>query len=138
MVDLVFPIEFLVSGTPVSLQTKRAASREEWKQRVKTASLTALPSPHFASDQRMAITLYYLPAERIDGDVDNIVKPILDTLSKHIYIDDGQVERVVVQKFEPGNLFTFKDPTARLSEALDAAKPLLYVRISNNPHEELT
>ncbi len=138
MIDITFPIEFLVSGTPVSLQAKKSASREAWKQRVKSASLAALPSPHFASSDRLAITLYYLPPERMDGDIDNIVKPILDALSKHIYIDDGQVERVVAQKFEPGNVFTFKAPTARLAEALEAAKPLVYVRISNDPHEELT
>ncbi len=41
----------------------------------------------------------------MQGDVDNIVKPILDALSKHIYNDDGQVERIWVQKFEPGRIF---------------------------------
>lgn len=86
----------------------------------------------------MAVTLYYLPAERMGGDVDNIVKPILDALSKHIYLDDGQVERVVVQKFESGNVFSFKQPTLRLAEALDGEKPLLYIRISDDPFEELS
>lgn len=105
---------------------------------MKSASNLAIPDAHFASDKRIAVTLYYLPAERMDGDIDNIVKPILDALSKHIYIDDGQVERVVVQKFEPGNAFTFQKPTVRLSEALEGDRPLLYVRISSNPHEELS
>lgn len=135
--ELEFPIEFFVHGTPVSLQAKRAEAREEWKQRIKSASSTALPAPHFASDERMAVTLYYLPNEPMQGDIDNIVKPILDALSRHIYIDDGQVERVVVQKFEPGNAFTFTQPSAKFAEALDGRRPVLYVRISNDPYEEL-
>ena len=121
----------------MSFQAKRAESREEWKERVKSASSTAIPSPHFASDERMAITLYYLPEEPMQGDLDNIVKPILDALSRHIYIDDTQVERIVAQKFELGNAFTFSRPTAKFAEALGGDRPVLYVRVSNDPFEEL-
>ncbi|WP_406872787.1 RusA family crossover junction endodeoxyribonuclease [Aminobacter sp. P9b] len=134
--EIEFPIEFLVQGTPVSLQAKKAASRDEWKERVKEASRTSVPNPHLASNDRMSVTLFYLPPERMQGDIDNIVKPILDALSRHIYIDDVQVERVVVQKFEPNNVYTFENPTTKFSEALDAERPVLYVKISNNPHED--
>ena len=89
--ELSFPIEFLVHGTPVSLQAKRAASREEWKGRVKAASSTVIPDHHYASEERVAVTLFYLPSEAMQGDIDNIVKPILDSLCKHIYMDDAQV-----------------------------------------------
>jgi hypothetical protein len=75
--EISFPIEFLVHGTPVSFQAKHAAARSEWKERVKTASIHTLPQPHFASDQRMAVTLYYLPDAPMPGDVDNIVKLVL-------------------------------------------------------------
>jgi crossover junction endodeoxyribonuclease RusA len=132
-----FPIEFFVKGTPVSLQAKRAQSREEWKVRVKTASNMAIRGPHFVSNERIAVTLYYLPAEPMQGDVDNIVKPILDALSRHIYIDDRQVERIVVQKFEPGNVFSFNRPTQIFTEALAEDRPVLYVRLTNDPFEEL-
>ena len=104
--QIAFPIEFLVHGTPVSLQAKRAASKDQWKGRVKAASKSVIPNPHFASDERISVTLFYLPEEPMQGDIDNLVKPILDALSRHIYLDDGQVERVVVQKFEPGNVFS--------------------------------
>jgi len=132
-----FPVEFIVRGTPVSLQAKRPQSREEWKQRARTASLAALPSPHFAADERISVTLYYLAAEPMQGDIDNIVKPILDALSRHIYLDDRQVERIVVQKFEPDNTFTFLNPSAVFAAALRAIRPILYVRVSNDPFEEL-
>ncbi len=134
--EIEFPLEFLVSGTPVSAQTARAESREAWKAKVKAASANVIPSPHFASDQRMAVTLYYLPEKPMVGDIDNIIKPVLDALSRHLYLDDRQVERVVVQKFEPGSGYQFKKPTATLARAL-THRPVLYVRISNDPFEEL-
>ena len=84
------------------------------------------------------MTLFYFPEAAMQGDIDNIVKPILDALAQHIHIDDAQVERLVVQKFEPGNIFLFSAPTAILSAALRSRKPLLYVRLSIDPFEELS
>lgn len=134
--EISFPIEFLVHGTPVSLQAKRSESRIEWKQRVKDASSTTIPQPHFASEAPISVTLYYLPDEPMQGDIDNIVKPILDALAKHIYVDDQQVERIVVQKFEPGVSFTFSNPTQTVATAIGGPRPVLYVRLSDRPLEE--
>ena len=136
--EIPFPIEFLVPGTPVSAQSKHAKSREGWKRRVREASLGALPEEHWAWHGRVAATLFFFPGEPMQGDVDNIVKLVLDALARHIYLDDGQVERVVVQKFEPQNLFPFAAPSARLAEALSGDKPILYVRLSDDPFEELS
>lgn len=132
-----FPIEFIVHGTPVSAQARRPESRREWKEHVKNASSAAIPSPHFVSEERISVTLYYFPDERMQGDIDNILKPILDALCQHIYLDDHQVERVVIQKFEPGNVFTFTRPSAKFVEAVEGERPILYVRVSNDPIGEL-
>ena len=61
-----------------------------------------------------------------------------DALCKHIYMDDAQVERVLVQKFEPGNVFPFRSPSSALETALSRTKPVLYVRLSNDPFEDVT
>jgi crossover junction endodeoxyribonuclease RusA len=135
--EIVFPIEFLVRGTPVSLSSQNANAREQWKNRVKSASSSSLPSPHFASSERLAVTIYYFPAEPMQGDVDNIVKLILDGMGRHVFIDDRQIERVVVQKFEPGNIFSFSKLTSSMIEAISGDKPILYIRVSNDPFEEL-
>jgi hypothetical protein len=132
-----FPIEFIVEGTPVSLQAKRPESKTEWKERVKSASRALLPEGHWASTGRISMTLFYFPPSQMEGDVDNIVKLVLDALEKHIYKEDSQVERVVVQKFEPGNVFAFSSPGPVLAEALNREKPVLYVRVSDDPFEDL-
>ena len=69
--------------------------------------------------------------------MDNIVKLVLDALGRHIYADDAQVERVVVQKFEPENTFRFRSPSRGLETVLNRARPVLYVRLSNDPFEDL-
>jgi Holliday junction resolvase RusA-like endonuclease len=136
-VEIQFPLEFVVRGTPVSLQSARTKSKEAWKQRVKEASHNALPEGHFATDALISVTLFYFPATDMQGDVDNIVKPILDAFSNHIYIDDRQVERVWVQKFEPGRVFQFAKPSEVLWEALSGEKPLLFVRLGDDLAEGL-
>src|SRR5277367_6140702 len=113
-VEIEFPLEFIVLGTPVSLQAKRRESLEEWKARVIEASRAVLPEGHFATDDPLAITLYYFPGSEMQGDIDNIVKPILDALQRHIYLDDRQIQRILVQKFEPGNVFSFTRPSPML------------------------
>lgn len=85
----------------MSWQAKRAAAKLRWKEHVREASSVGLPDGHFATEGRLAVTLFYFPAAREGGDVDNIVKLVLDALVGHIYLDDAQVERIVVQKFAP-------------------------------------
>jgi len=135
--EIIFPLEFNVFGTPVSLQAKNPESRIAWMQRVKLASLASLPEGHFATKSLMSITLFYFPSGEMQGDIDNIIKPVLDALSKHIYLDDRQVERVWVQKFEPGRLFQFNQPSRVLIEALEGEKPILFIRLSTDSTEGL-
>ncbi|HEY3912265.1 MAG TPA: RusA family crossover junction endodeoxyribonuclease [Stellaceae bacterium] len=135
-VEIEFPFEFVVEGTAVSAQTARAQSRRAWQARIIEASRSALPEGHFASEAPISITLYYFPAVPMPGDIDNIVKPILDAMTHHIYLDDHQVERLVVQKFEPERGHSFSLPTAILIDALNRPRPALYIRLSDNPLED--
>jgi crossover junction endodeoxyribonuclease RusA len=136
-VEIEFPLEFLVAGTPVSLSAKRRESVDQWKLRVIDATRSVLPDGHFATEYPVSATMFYFPAAEMAGDIDNIVKPVLDALGKHVYVDDRQVHRVLVQKFEPGNVFGFGAPSPILQDALSRAKPILYVRLSNDPFEDL-
>ena len=132
-----FPLEFIVLGTPVSFQRDNPKAKQEWKELVRSASAEKLPQMHFATSDRIALTLYYYPEGQMAGDLDNIVKLTLDAMSRHIYLDDRQVERIVVQKFETDRVFAFSDPSQTLTACLLGEKPALYIRVSNDPHEDL-
>jgi crossover junction endodeoxyribonuclease RusA len=134
--EIDFPVEFIVYGTAVSLQAS-PKSKNAWKTEIKTASYASLPQGHFWYEGRAALTLYYFPSETMIGDVDNIIKTVQDSLSKHILKDDHQIDRVVVQRFNPDATFEFTDPSTTLEKALFSAESALYVKISNDPYEDL-
>src|ERR1700722_9622285 len=137
-VEIEFPMEFLVEGTPVSLQAKERRSIEKWKSRIVQASRAVLPEGHFATKVPLAITIFYFPLDPMEGDLDNIVKPILDALERHIYINDKQIHRILVQKFELTDfLDIFTAPSLTLQHALNRSTSRLYIRLSDNPYEDL-
>jgi crossover junction endodeoxyribonuclease RusA len=127
-VEIEFPIEVMIPGVPLSLQAS-TASKEAWKERIREAARKVLPEGHFASQEPMKVTIYYFADAPADFDIDNIIKPIFDSLSRFIYIDDKQVERLTVQKFEPRRIFTFRSPSPKLAETIDADGPRVYLEI---------
>ncbi len=84
----------------------------------------------------IAVTIYYFPEGQMQGDIDNIVKPILDAMCDWIYVDDKQVERVVVQRFNEESIYSFSNPSNALLRAMSATGPAVYIRVSDDPHED--
>ena len=132
------PLEFLVVGTPVSLQSPNARARAEWKELVRTAAVAKVGGDSWAfDDERLSISLFYFPQAEMDGDVDNIVKLTIDALKPNIYLDDKLIDRVLVQRFYPGKPVTFANPTETLISALAIEDPVLLVRIDEIHLEEV-
>ena len=127
------PFEFVVHGTAVSHQAKRSKSKSQWRQRIRDEARKALPDGHFALEEPVMVTIYFFPQAEMQADIDNCAKPILDALSQFIYVDDKQVERMVVQKFEPERPLEIRDkPTEFLAEALDAEDPIVYIKVATD------
>ena len=129
-----FPLEFFVVGTPVSLQAKNTNSKEQWKARVLEACREVVDGACFACDDEVTITIYYFCSEDVDGDLDNCVKLILDALVPHILLDDQRVESLIVRRFRPNRLIAFSNPSAALSDAMDGDPPRVYIRIEDEAH----
>jgi len=134
--EIEFPVEFVVHGTPISSQGS-SASKKAWKKSVKDASYTALPEGHWWYEGEVAVTIYYFPSSPMGGDIDNIVKMTLDAMSAHILKNDKQVARVVVQRFNPDSIFAFSDPSEKLVEALTSEGPSVFIRLSSDVTEGL-
>jgi len=134
--EVTFPLEFVVPGVPVSHQSRNADSKDQWKQDVRAAAGPLLPENHFLADGPVAVTLFYFPRGEMQGDVDNIVKLTIDALCRHVFMDDRQVERIWVQKFEPLRTVEFQAPSQALLAAM-SGRPSLYVRLSSDVMEGL-
>jgi hypothetical protein len=125
-VEICFPLEWIVEGVPISQQ---AQNKEPWKQAVRAAVKDLLPQNHFLTEAPLHVTIFYFPDADMEGDLDNIVKPILDALIGIVYVDDSQIDRLLVQRFEPGRLQAFEAPTASLAEAAVREGPRVYIRL---------
>ena len=65
-------------------------------------------------------------------DVDNIVKLIVDGMVTIIYPNDRLLERIIVQKFEPGVESVFHSLTPTLDRAARTDPPAIYIRIDDD------
>ena len=134
-VSVPFPIEFLIRDVPRSHQSGNAQAKGRWKEKVGAtakAHLDALRDFSLLDDRALAATIFYFPPEPMRGDVDNIVKLIVDGMVNVVYPDDRHLERVVVQKFEPGVAFIINSLTPTLEEAIETMPPVIYIRIDDD------
>lgn len=126
-----YPFEVIVAGTPISLQAS-GGSRQRWKDTVKKAAQGQAQQTDvlgFLYPCPVELTIYYFAPAIMTGDIDNIVKPIMDALIGVAYFDDQYVERVVVQKFEPGTIREVSAMSGQLALALDTTPPVIYIRV---------
>lgn len=134
-VSLPFPIEFLILDTPRSHQSKNTKAKEEWKHKVAQiakAHVDKLKDWVFLDQRPLAAIILYFPPDKMKGDVDNIVKLIVDGMKHIMYPDDDRLERVTVQKFEPGVPWTSRSLTSTLEDAAGTEAPVIYVRIDDD------
>lgn len=66
------------------------------------------------------------------GDVDNIVKLVIGGMKTVLSPDDRVIERVIVQKFEPGFEAVFRSLTPTLARAAETEPPVLYIRVDDD------
>lgn len=133
--DVPFPLEILICATPVSAQTKNNAAKEKWKREVgrhAQEKIYELVDWYFILDRSLMATIFYFPPSLMEGDIDNIVKPILDGMIGIVYLNDRHIEKVIVQKFEPGVAWVFSSPTPTLATAIEVDKPALYIRLDKH------
>lgn len=133
--SLPFPIEFVINDTPRSHQSRNATAKESWKEQVKQFAkqhVENLRKLYFLDERPLAITIFYFPPAVMQGDVDNIVKLILDGMISVIYLNDRVIERVLVQKFEPGIDMDFKPVSPILGQAVESEPPMIYIRVDDD------
>lgn len=134
-IGLPFPIEFLIRDTPRSHQSPNTKGKESWKRKVGEAAnahVKTLRDFFYIDDRPLAATIFYFPPSEMQGDVDNIVKLIVDGMVTVIYPDDRLLERIIVQKFEPGIAAIFHSLTPTLEQATETEPPVIYIRIDDD------
>lgn len=84
----------------------------------------------------MTLTYFY---EGAPTDVDNILKPILDSLKDMVYRDDVQITDLISRRRPLVGPFRIEVVSPVLAEALGQGREFLHIRITDPPAEgELT
>ena len=130
------PLELIIRGYPVSHQTKRKNALERWKENVHEQARDQMGEMHFALERLLIATVYIFPRAPLEPDLDNATKPVLDGLSKCVYMDDKLIERLTIQRFEPGRAIAINDDAPRLEEAITSSEPIIYIRLEGFEEEE--
>lgn len=81
--------------------------------------------------------MFYFPQAPMPGDLDNIVKLVLDALQPNIYVDDSLIDRLLVQRFDPSGTYTFASPSDTLSTAMATRDPVLHIRLAEVSFEDV-
>ncbi len=95
------PFEFVVCGTPRSLNADSGKKGGSWQTKVKNAAAQRWgSSTPVAGD--LAVSITYLCERFQPGgqqpDIDNIAKPIVDALEKLIYVNDASITDVLCRR----------------------------------------
>jgi Holliday junction resolvase RusA-like endonuclease len=133
-VSIPFPLEIVIEATPVSAQGS-SSSKDAWKSLVAERArhrLRELTEWYWLERQPLSVTIFYFPDAAMEGDIDNIVKPILDAMKSIVYPDDDVMERVLVQRFEPGLAWSFGTMAENLAVAVDRVPPIVYIRVEGD------
>jgi hypothetical protein len=109
-------IELIVPGTPISLGAS-PRSKTTWRTKVAAAAQSALPVSHLlvADPVRATVIYFYV---RTDLDLDNILKPILDSMNRIVYVDDSQIVNIMASKRDISGSYVLADVSPILVQHL--------------------
>jgi crossover junction endodeoxyribonuclease RusA len=137
MMSPVLPFEFIVTGKPISHQTKDKKRLQAWKSEVRRVAEVCWGTSHpLGEPVRVVITHYYdvIPGyENNVPDSDNIVKPVRDALNGVVYVDDYQVTDFVSRRRSLNGSFRVKGMSPVLAKGFTTGEEFLHIRVEAAP-----
>ena len=125
---MALPFEFLVPQRPLSLQARSRTNLRRWKDFVREqAKVTWFAEA--VSEGPLALTLVYLCGQD-PADIDNIIKPIQDSLVGLVYADDGLIADVDSHRRDLDDAIDITDLPELLQRAVNIAEECVFVRIA--------
>lgn len=128
--------EFVIQGPPGAPVNAKEHNPKRYKRWINAIRITA--SDRWPADREPIISgtisvsttnFYLVTRDRPHPpDVDNLLKPILDGMNGVVYQDDGQVYRVISDRFDLAQLVL--SPSPALAEGLARYQELLHIRVS--------
>jgi crossover junction endodeoxyribonuclease RusA len=129
------PLEFGVTGTPISHQSQNKQLLADWRQAVATAAMKAV-GPNYApvtSNVQLRVVYYYLKYSAKIPDEDNLLKPIQDALIGIVYKDDSLVTDGSCHKRDLNGRFEVRRLSPVLADGFVRDEDFVHVIVSDAP-----
>ncbi|MCM0021815.1 MAG: RusA family crossover junction endodeoxyribonuclease [Tagaea sp.] len=128
---------FIVPGVPVSVQAKKAESKENWKKTVRAAALKGKPAGwELEKVDKCIVNICYFFR---DGgvDLDNIIKPILDAMIDVAYSDDRKITAIVLRAIDLDYVILKNDAKSWLTKTVETKMDFTVIEIAYAPNKEI-
>jgi crossover junction endodeoxyribonuclease RusA len=126
-------LEYVVLGPPISNQQstpKGKANLILWHATIAGAA-RSLWTNQLLMGHLKAIVINFYAGNRPSIDVDNMSKPILDSMQRIVYYDDRQIVQAEIIHLKIGAAFSIAGVSKVLVAALQAGSQFVYVRIED-------
>ncbi len=110
-----------VPGIPKSSQSKGV--KTEYIKLIQEATRKQVPYP--VKSGRIDIEIFFVASRTMRADVDNIIKPILDSLVNIVYFDDNQVRSIRAVAIPPDDIMSFHNANLEALKRLYKSKEFL-------------
>lgn len=128
--------EFIIDGPPVSQQTRRRQRLHDWKEQVRAEAEQLWPVDEMPYTEAVMLTIIYF-YDSVAMDVDNIPKPISDSLNQLVYVDDDQITDCLVRKRDLNSRLRLENPSTVLADGFSRGTAFLYIVVENAPVQEV-
>ncbi len=134
--------EFVVPGPPLSVNTAKSQSgkHRKWREKVRQAAKAQWDREERTSETiptdrpvEIRIATYFT---LLALDVDNVIKPIMDSLKGTIYKDDKQIYHLTSLRVDLKSPPTIESPSLLLADALETYPELVHVELSWKESED--
>ncbi len=126
-------LEFVVLGTPISNQQSTAqgkANLATWRATVAGAAQLQWAGPLLVGELK-AIIINFYGGNKPSVDLDNMSKPILDSMEGIVYRRDRQVVQAEFTHVKIGALFSFVGVRPVIVSSIQSGYQFVYVRIDD-------
>lgn len=120
--------EFLIPRRPVSAQTRRKERLREWKVYVNSVAAQCWSNATIKEGD-IRLSLVYI-CDDSPADIDNIIKPIQDSLIGLVYEDDILVSDVDSHRRYLSDPIEINGLPDMLSQAIETGAEAVYVRVT--------
>lgn len=107
--------DFVVPGTP---RTPKSKSRVTWQGDVRRAAASVWPGDREYLQGELSAQIVHFFTGSTDLDIDNIIKPILDSLEGLVFENDRTIFEVTARRTQQATGLTIKDAPLCLNRGL--------------------